>query len=98
MLADLDAAEGADIDVLGIGRAPMHADLAADDDAGIALPHQLQRDPVARVRAHSLTNDRSTAAIAEKPAGSNDQLAVRHSLANLLLRDVPGLHPRQYAD
>ena len=83
MPADLDAAEGADIDVLGIGRARMHADLAADDDAGIALAHQLQRDAVARVRAHSLTDDRGAAAIGEKPAGSSDQLAVRHRLGDV---------------
>src|SRR4051812_919264 len=37
MLADVDAAEGANIDVLGKGRTRMHADLAADDNAGIAL-------------------------------------------------------------
>ena len=59
MPVDLDAAEGANIDVLGIGRARMHADLAADDDAGVALAHQLQRDAVARVRAHSLPDNRA---------------------------------------
>src|SRR5438477_8112392 len=32
MPADLDAREGADIDILGIGRTRMHAELAADDD------------------------------------------------------------------
>jgi hypothetical protein len=42
MLADRDAVEGADIDILGIGRARMHADLAADDDPGVGLANQPQ--------------------------------------------------------
>src|ERR1700730_16625828 len=39
MPADLDAHKGADIDTLGIGWTRMHAELAADDDPGIALAH-----------------------------------------------------------
>src|SRR5712671_7619030 len=69
MLADIDAREPADIDILGIGRTRMHPELAADDDPGIGLAHQLQRDALARVRAHALADDRGTAAKGEEPAG-----------------------------
>ena len=41
VLADFDAVQRTDIDVLGIGRARMHADPAIDDNAGIGLAHQL---------------------------------------------------------
>src|SRR6266567_7985929 len=78
MLADIDAREPADIDILGIGRARMHAELAADDDPGIALAHQFERDAAARVRAHSLADNGGAAAIGEEPAGAGDQLAIRH--------------------
>src|ERR1700730_12295494 len=50
MLADIDAREPADIDILGIGRARMHPELAADDDPRIGLVPQFERDAVARVR------------------------------------------------
>src|SRR5215469_6709611 len=75
MPADLDAAHRADIDVLGIGRARMHAEPAADDHPRVALAHELQCDAVARVLARALADDRCAAAISEKPPGTRDQLA-----------------------
>src|SRR5438067_13883813 len=39
MPADLDAREGADIDILGIGRTRMHDESVADDVPGIAAHH-----------------------------------------------------------
>src|SRR5215469_9063195 len=76
MAFDLDAAHRADIDVLGIGWARMHAEPAADHDPGIALAYELQCDALARVPAHALPDDRRAAAISEKPPGTRDQLAI----------------------
>src|ERR1700758_3672186 len=37
MLANVEAGQAADVEILGIGRAGVHADLAANDDSGIGL-------------------------------------------------------------
>jgi hypothetical protein len=76
----------------------MHPQLAADDDPGIGLAHQFERNTVARVRAHSLADDRGAAAKGEKSAGAGDQFAIRHRLGNLLFGDVVRLHCGQHAE
>ena len=48
MLLVVDATERADINVLGVGRTGVHADLAAYHDAGIGLPHDAQRHAIRR--------------------------------------------------
>ena len=97
MPANLDAAHRADIDILGIGRARMHAELAADDHPSILFAYELQCDAVARVLAHALPDDRCAAAIGEEPPGTRDQLAIRDRFGDVFLRGAQGLRRGQHA-
>src|SRR5215831_2869545 len=46
---DVHAGKSADIDILGISRAGMHADLAAEDKTGIGFADDLERGPLAGI-------------------------------------------------
>ena len=50
MGADIHAGERADVDVFRVGRARVHADLAAEDDPGVGLADGAQGDALGRVR------------------------------------------------
>src|SRR5215469_2602182 len=88
VFSDLDAAQRTYIDVFGKGGARVHADLAANDDTGIALPHELERDAVAGVRTHALADDRGAAAVSEKPPSACNQLAIGDRLGHLLFGSI----------
>ncbi len=96
MPVDLEAAKAADIDILGKGRARMHADLAADDDAAIGLAHQLQRGAFGWILAHAGADRRGAAAEGQEMPGAGDHLAVAGGVGDLLGGDVAlldrGLH------
>src|SRR6516225_4662537 len=72
MLADLNAIEGADIDILGIGRAGVHADLATDNDAGIGLANEPQGVALERVFAQAIAERRGATTKGQKPAVRGD--------------------------
>src|SRR6516164_8078424 len=84
MAVDLDAVEGADIDVLGIGWARMHADLAAEHDAGIGFADQPQGIALTRVFAKAITDRCRAAAKGQKPPGAGDLLAIGERIGDLL--------------
>src|SRR5262249_60052013 len=83
--ANLDPVERADIDVLGIGRARVHADLAADDDAGVGLTDQAQCVSFARVFAQPIADRRTTAAKCQKPPGDSEMVALGHGVADRIV-------------
>ena len=96
--ANLQARQGADIDVLDIGRARMHPQPAADDHPGIGLADELQRDALLRVGMHALADDRGAAAIGQKAPGAGDPPAISFGLGDLLIRGVVRLGRGQNAE
>ena len=97
VLADLHAVQRADIDVLGIGRARVHADLAAEHDPGIGFAHDAQRRPRCRVVAQAKADRRGPAAECQEAPGIGDQPAIGFGVGDLLFRDVALLHGGQNA-
>ena len=84
MAFDFEPAKAPDINVLGKGRARVHADLAANDDAAIGLAHQLQRGALGRSLAHAGADCRGAATEGEETPGAGDHLAVRGGIGDLL--------------
>src|SRR6516162_1126017 len=84
MLADVEAGETPDIKILGIGRAGVHADLAANDNAGVGLFDDLQRDPRLRILAHAGADIRSATAESQKSPAVGDHLAIVCGFGDLL--------------
>jgi hypothetical protein len=82
--ADLDPVQRADIDVLGVGWARVHADIATDDHAGLGLANHAQRVTFGRVLAQAITDCRRTSAKRQKPAGRGEVVAVGHRVRDLL--------------
>ena len=95
---DVDARHAADINVLGIGGARMHAEPAANDETGVRLAHKLQRDAVGGVGLEALADDRRAAAIGNEAAGARDYVAIGERVIELLLRDILRLHGGQDAE
>ena len=88
VLAAVDAAVRADVDVFGVDRARVHADLAADDDARVGLVHEPERDPFGRVGPHTIADRRRAGRERQEPPGAGDPLAVRRRARDLLGRHV----------
>jgi len=86
MIAELQPGNAADVNILGIGGARMHADLAADDDPGIGLAHDLQRRSLGRVFAHPGADRRGAAAKRQKPPGLGNHRPVAGGVGDLLGR------------
>ena len=84
----LDAAVAAHVDVLGIDRARVHADLAADDHAGVGLAHELERDTLARVLAHAVADRGSARREGEEAPRAGDEVAIPGGVRDLLGRHV----------
>ena len=97
VLADLHAVQRADIDVLGIGRARVHADLAAEHDPGIGFAHDAQRRPRCRVVAQAEADRRGPAAECQEAPGIRDQPAIGVGVGGLFFGDVALLHGGQNA-
>src|SRR5689334_1464699 len=89
MPLDLKAAKAADINVLGKGRARVHADLAADNDPAVGLAHQLQRSALGRIFAHAGADRRGAAAEGQETPGAGDHLAVAGGVGDLLGGNAP---------
>jgi hypothetical protein len=70
---DIDARMAADVDVLGIGRAGVHADLPVDDDAAVACADEPERRPVARIFTHARADGGGAGREGEEAAGASDQ-------------------------
>ena len=62
----------------------MHAEPAADDDPGIGLALQGQGDPLGRVRAQALADDRRAAAKGQKAPGAGDPVAISRRRGSVL--------------
>ena len=88
MRAALDPAVAADVDVLRVGRARVHAHLAADDDARVGLADQTQRNALARVLAHAVADRGGAGREREKAPGAGDRVAMPRGVRDLLRRDV----------
>jgi hypothetical protein len=76
----------------------VHAELAADDEAGIGFPYDLQRRPLTRVLAHAVADRRSAAAESQKSPAAGDQLAIAGCSSDLLRRDVAFLNRAEQAE
>ena len=62
----------------------MHADLAAQYDAGIGLANEAQSVALRRVFAQAISDRRRTAAERQKPAGRGKLVAIGHGVRDLL--------------
>src|SRR5207245_5548744 len=80
---------GADADVLGIDRARVHPDLAAQHEAGARLPDDAKGGPLARILAEPIADGGRAGREREEAAGGGDQLAVTGGAGDLLRRDLP---------
>ena len=56
MPVDVDTRKRADIDILGIGRARMHADLAAEHETRIGFADDFDCGTLSGVRAHAIAD------------------------------------------
>jgi len=88
MRAAIDSAVAADVDVLRVDRARVHADLAADDEAGIGLADEPQRRALAGVLAQAVADRRGAGREREEAPGAGDEVAERGSVRDLIRRDV----------
>src|SRR3989449_6026261 len=80
---------GADVDVLGIDRARVHPDLAAQHEAGARLPADAKGGPLAGILAEPVADGGRAGREREEAAGGGDQLAVTGGAGDLLRRDLP---------
>ncbi len=76
----------------------MHTEPARNHDPGIGLAHQLERDPVGRIGAQALADDRGAPAIRQKTAGAGDIVAIGRRRGNVLGRCVAGLRRGQHPE
>ena len=84
----VDAVVGADIDVVGEGRAGVHADLAADHQALVGLLDDLERRSLGGILAQAIADGRGTGGEGEEAAGARDQRAIGLGIGALLGRGV----------
>jgi len=77
---------GADVDVLGVDRAGVHADLAAQDEAGVGLADHAKRRPLDRILAETVADGGGPRGEREEPSGPDDQVAVAGRAGKLLWR------------
>ena len=72
MPVDVDTRKRANIDILGIGRARMHADLAAEHKARIGFADDPECGALAGVFAHAVANRRGTGREGQKTPSGGD--------------------------
>ena len=88
LAVDVDGRKRADIDILGIGRARMHADLAAEYEARIGFADDPECGALAGVFAHAVADRRGTGRKGQKTPGVGDQLAIGGGIADLFWREI----------
>jgi hypothetical protein len=77
MPVDVDTRKCADIDILGIGRARVHADLAGEHKTRIGFADDLDCGSLAGVLAHAIADRGRTGREGQKAPGGADQIAAR---------------------
>ena len=92
MPAPIHARVGADVHVLGIGRAGVHAHLAAQDEARIRLPNYAKRGPLLGVLTEAVADGGGARAEREETPGARDEVAIARGDGELLRRDLPLQH------
>jgi hypothetical protein len=70
----------------------VHADPAADHQAGVGLADDPERGALARVLAQAMADRGAAAGKGEEPLGTGNQIAVGGGIGDLLRRDIPLLH------
>ena len=88
MTGVIDPRVAADVHVLGVGGAGVHAHLAAQHEPGVGLAHHLQRRPLGRIRAEPIADGGRARAEREEAAGAGDRLAVALGAGDLLARHL----------
>ena len=98
MAVEVGAVDRADIDVLGEGRAGVHADLAAQGDARLGTADDLERHPVGRIVAQPEADRRRAGGEGQEPAGAGDLGAIGLGVGDLLGRGLVQADRMQHAE
>ena len=85
----VDPRMAADVDVLRVGRARVHAHLAAQHEPGVGLAHHLQCRTLGRIRAQAIADGGRPRAEREEAPGARDRLTIALGAGDLLGRHLP---------
>ena len=92
------AVDRADIDVLGEGRAGVHADLAAHHDARLGAADDLERDPIGGILAQPIADRRRARREGEEAPATRDLRAICLGVGGLLGRRLVQIDRMQDAE
>src|SRR5262249_7768577 len=88
MPGGVDAGGGPDVDVLRVGGARVHADLAAQHQARVGLAHYAEGRALGGIGAEPIADGRGARAKGEEASGAGDQLTVAGGVIELPVGDL----------